>query len=309
MASDPGLDPVLRAFAGEMRSLLEHGLVPLQDKPEETADATLAALWHLAAGVRLSASRAIARPLPLLDSAGREALRRLVEQRLAGIPLAHLTERQEFMGLELLAGPQALIPRRETELLARAGLDALRRTCASDATPIVVDVCTGSGNVALALAHGSPRARVYCADLSTEAIALARANIAYCGLGNRVRAIDGDLLAPFDDAGFHGNVDVITCNPPYISSAKVENMPAEIASHEPRLAFDGGPIGLSIVQRLVREAPRFLRPGGTLAFEVGLGQARALAGRVDRSGDYESVTMLSDESGQPRVLVATRNSG
>ncbi len=291
-------------FAREMLSLIRRELVPLEDKPEEAPAPTLAALWHLAAGSRFSLSRAASRPLPALDDAAKARLRSAVAERLSGVPLAHLTERQDFMGLELLAGPQALIPRRETELLARAAIDAVRQTCPGDA--LIVDVCTGSGNVALALANALPRARVHCADLSREAVELARANAAFCGLDGRVRVVDGDLLAPFDTDEFHGRVDLLTCNPPYISTAKVATMPGEIAGYEPRLAFDGGPIGVSIVQRLVREAPRLLRPGGTLAFEVGLGQAAAIARRLERAAEYSSVKALSDAAGHGRVVVATR---
>lgn len=281
---------------------LANGLQALPDKPEETPDATLRALWHLASGAALSAQAAGEVPLPRLDAAGETRLTALIARRASGEPLAHLTGRQRFLGLEMLAGPEALIPRRETELLGRAAIDALNRSEAS--TPVVVDVCTGSGNLALAAAHYVARAQVFAADLSPDAVALARRNAEHLGLAGRVSLRAGDLLDPFDQPAFHGKVDLLMCNPPYISSRKVDAMPEEIIGYEPRLAFDGGPLGVAILQRLVREAPRFLRPGGILAFEVGLGQGQAVRKRLESGKAFTRIDALSDEGGQIRAILA-----
>lgn len=272
----------------------------LPDKPEETPEAALRALWFTAAGVPRAATRA-AGALPSLDAQGEEALRRLVDRRLAGEPLAYLTGRQEFLGLELHARPGALIPRRETELLAGVALDATREAAGRRGSALVIDVCTGSGNVALAIAAHEPRARVHASDLSEEAVALARENAILLGLAERVTFESGDLFAPQAAAGLR-DVDVISCNPPYISSAKVPLMAAEIARHEPSLAFDGGTFGLDVLLRVIREAPQFLRPGGLLCFEVGLGQAHAIAGRVRRNDAYAEVWTVPDANGHDRVV-------
>src|SRR5690606_16183300 len=128
----------------------------------------------------------------------------LLERRIAGVPLAHLTGRQQFLGLDLLAGPQALIPRAETELLGRAAIELARESGAA----LAIDVCTGCGNLALALAHHIDGLRVHGADLSAEAIALARRNAAALALDGRVGFRDGDLLSPFDTPDFHGRVDL-----------------------------------------------------------------------------------------------------
>jgi release factor glutamine methyltransferase len=113
----------------------------------------------------------------------------------------------------------------------------------------------------------------------------------------------GDLLAPFDTSDFHGSIDLLTCNPPYISSAKVDQMHGEIARHEPHLAFDGGPFGVAILMRLLQDAPRFLRPGAWLGFEVGLGQGPAMAKRLEKSGCAQ-VKSLTDGAGAIRALFA-----
>jgi release factor glutamine methyltransferase len=221
---------------------------------------------------------------------------------MAGVPLAHLTSRQNFLGLEMLAGAGALVPRRETELLART---AISRVDGHENRALeIIDVCTGSGNVALSLAHHFPDARVHAADLSAEAVSLARENCTHLGLDSRVTFHCGDLLAPFDSPEFLGRVHLLTCNPPYINSAKVERMPAEISAHEPRLAFDGGALGIGILMRLIREAPRFLCAGGWVAFEVGLGQGEALVKRMKANAAYRQVQPAMDETGAIRVVTA-----
>ena len=276
----------------------------LPDKPEENANTTLRALWHAAAGTPLSAEAAAEGELPELDAHGIESLRTLVERRTSGVPLAHITGRQRFLDFEMLAGPEALVPRKETELLAREAIDIAKRLAAERGTITTVDVCTGCGNVALAIARHVPGARVFGADLSEEAVALAARNAAHLGFGERATFRAGDLLAPFDDEAFLGKVDMLTCNPPYISSGKVGQMAEEISAHEPRLAFDGGPFGVAILMRLLQDAPRFLKPGGWLAFEVGLGQGPAMLKRLQSAGVYHDLKPLEDSSGAIRALAA-----
>ena len=285
---------------------LERILRALPDKPEETASSTLHTLWWLAAGRPMSATAAMEAPLSSLDSAAETRLSALIDQRLAGTPLAHMTQRQRFMGLEMLAGPEALIPRRETELLAGAAARLLMDLCTRIPTPLVIDVCTGCANVAAALAHAAPQAKVMASDLSPDAVALAGRNLAHLGLVHRVELRVGDLLAPFDEARLWGQVNLLTCNPPYISAARRATMDNEIAGHEPALAFDGGALGIRILQRLVREAPRFLRAGGWLAFEVGAGQGRAVRQRLQSSQDFDEISDVLDAEGEVRALCARR---
>lgn len=288
----------------ELLERIARTLTFLPDKPEETPESTLRALWFTAAGSPRSAEAAMEGSLPGLDAAAVAKLGALVDERLAGTPLAHLTGRQRFVDLEMLAGPGALVPRRETELLARSAIELTREVASRQAAVRVVDVCTGSGNVALAIAQHVPEARVFAADLSEDAVALARLNASHLGLQTRATFSAGDLLAPFDTAEFHGTVDVLTCNPPYISSAKVEQMHGEISQHEPHLAFDGGPFGVKILMRLLQDAPKFVRPGGWLAFEVGLGQGPAMAKRLEKIPGVSQVRPLADSHNDIRALVA-----
>lgn len=289
----------------DLAERLSGGVRLLPDKPEETLESTLRALWHAATGRSVSARVAGSMALPSLSSAEAERLRRLVVARIAGTPLAYLTGCQHFMGLDLLAGSEALIPRVETELLGWAALECLQRLeAASNHAALVVDVGTGSGNLALALAFHAPKARVYGADLSEQAVALARRNALHFRLQDRVEFRVGDLLTPFEEPEFLGGVDLLVCNPPYVSSGKVDTMPHEIVGHEPRLAFDGGALGIQVIERLTREAPRFLRSGGCLAFEVGLGQGSAILKRLSADGRYSRLRPIQDSAGAIRVIAA-----
>jgi release factor glutamine methyltransferase len=276
----------------------------LPDKPQETVDSTLRSLWLAAAGQPMSVEAAERAKLPGLAPGQVAELERLIERRLAGEPLSYIVARQSFMGLELLAGPEALIPRRETELLGRMARDLARTAAQDGSSPLVVDVCTGSGNIALAVATEVSAARVFGSDMSPEAVDLARRNAERLGLASRVTFRIGDLLNPFEVGEFLGRVDVLVCNPPYISSGKLPTMPREIAGHEPREAFDGGPLGIAVILRLLAEAPRFLRAGGRLAFEVGAGQGSSLLKRARSSGAFADVTHVADERGIIRVIVA-----
>ncbi len=287
----------------ELLQRLTDSWVAQPDKPEESPEITLRALSFAAAGKPLSARLAVAADWPQLDQDGKQALAALVERRCAGVPLAHLSGRQHFLGLEMLAGPEALIPRAETEILGRGALAIAKRLAAERPSVTVIDVCCGAGNVTLGIAAGEPRCRIFGADLWEPAVELARRNARHLGL-DRVGFRPGDLLEPFRTEEFLGSVDLVTCNPPYISTAKVASMPAEISNHEPRLAFDGGFLGATILMRLISEAPAFLKPDSYLCFEVGLGQGKGMLNLVKKSKAFRDVEPWLDEKGEVRALAA-----
>jgi release factor glutamine methyltransferase len=291
---------------GELQQLLARSAQFLPDKPDETVDSTLHALWHRAADSPLSVRAAQAVPLRELTESEQLGLRQLVQQRIDGVPLAHITGRQSFMGLEMIAGPGALVPRVETELLAGAAIERARVMMTEGGGCTAIDVCTGCGNVGLALVHHVPGIRVLAADLSADAVALATRNAVQLGLAQRFEPRVGDLLAPFDSPECLEQIDLLTCNPPYVSSGKVGQMPVEISAYEPRLAFDGGPFGVSIVMRLLQEAPRFLRRNGWLIFEVGLGQGPSIMKRVQGLATFTEVTAHTNGRNDIRVLSARR---
>jgi release factor glutamine methyltransferase len=211
----------------------------------------------------------------------------------------------EFMGVYLEVDGDVLVPREETELLARAALSLLADRPAGQ---IVVDMCCGSGNLALAVAAHEPDARVWAGDLTDATVAVARRNVSRLGFEDRVRIGQGDLFESLACEGLEGRVDLVMCNPPYISTARLDGERANLLLSEPREAFDGGPYGISILQRLVRESLSFLKIGGWLAFEFGHGQERQALALIKRSRAYEEPLLVSEDTGAPRVALARRRS-
>ena len=274
----------------------------LPDKPHETPDTTLRTLWFLAKEDPRSIERSILAELPFLKDGELEKLDQYIEMRLSGIPLAHMTGRQYFMGIEMLAGPEALIPRKETEILGQAALARLRQIVQERGSATAIDLCTGCGNLALALAFHEPNCVVYGSDISEEAIELAQKNAQHLGLEDRVNFLVGDLLMPFEGEGFFGNIDLLICNPPYISTARVDEMADEISRHEPFKAFDGGAFGVSVLLGLIKDGPNYLKPCSWLGFEVGLGQGEAMKRKVERNEAFETVQVYCDEQGQIRAI-------
>ncbi len=284
-------------------SLFHRQLPLLEDKPEETPENTLKALWLHASGQPVSAVVAEEMDLPALTPDQERLLEACVQRRLDGEPLAYITGRQSFYGVEFIVNEQALIPRKETELLATTA-DRLLQELPGEAT--IIDLCTGVANLSVALARNHHKARIHASDLSPEALELARENIRRHRLEPRVSTHQGDLFEPFDHPSFHEQVDLVMCNPPYISSARVPEMPGEISRHEPVLAFDGGPFGVNFVKKLIAAAPRYLKPGGWLVFEVGRGQGESLLRMMRRQKDYSEVEGVKDAQGDVRVVIARR---
>ena len=228
--------------------------------------------------------------------------RDMVARRLQGEPLAYLTGVEEFMGVTLMAAPGALAPRAETETLGYAALAALQR-CDQD-RPRLIDMCCGSGNLACALAQRMPGIQVWACDLTDACVGLTRRNVEQLGLQQRVQVVQGDLFSGLDAPSLHGTVDVIVCNPPYISRSKLSDASASLLLHEPREAFDGGPYGLSIHQRVIREAQKFLRPDGVLLFELGLGQDKQVRQLFERSKSFFELQTYQNDAAQVRAISA-----
>jgi release factor glutamine methyltransferase len=210
-----------------------------------------------------------------------------------------------FLGVELELAPGVLRPREETELLGRSALELI----AGQEQRRVIDMCCGSGNLACAIAAARPGLALWAADLTDDCVALARRNVARLALGERVRVYQGDLFAALDaavasDASLPGSIDLIVCNPPYISTGRLAKDSAHLLEHEPREAFDGGPYGLTIHQRVIKAAPAWLRPGGWLLFEIGLGQEKQLGLLFARSPAFSPPRFIANEAGAPRVVAA-----
>ena len=223
----------------------------------------------------------------------------LFGRRAAREPLQFILGTQEFCGLEFEVGPAVLIPRPETELL----VEEVLRHCFSGSHPMIADVGTGSGCIAVALAHALPTASLYATDLSPAAVDLARSNAARHAVEHRVVFLSGDLFEPLRGRGLEGRLAAVVSNPPYIADGEMADLPPEVGSFEPNLALAGGVDGLALHRRLLDEAPEFLTPGGLLALEVGLGQADRLRHMALVGGGYDWIRTTPDAAGIERVVV------
>ena len=223
------------------------------------------------------------------------AAEELLARRLDDEPLAYIVGTREFYGLELAVDPSVLIPRQETEHLVDAVVDYSRRL--GDPPLDVADIGTGSGAIAVAVAHRLPAATVYATDISAGALEVADANLSRHGVAARVCLREGDLL----DA-LPGPVDVIVSNPPYIPTGDLPSLPPDVR-REPVEALDGGPDGLSATRRLIRAAPAYLRPGGRLLVEIAPEQLSPVIAEASDTFPGADVSFERDLSGNPRLLV------
>ena len=261
--------------------------------------------WLLSAATGLSRVELYAFHDRPLSEAERALLREGVKRRAAGEPLQYVTGEMPFRHLVVCVKPGVLIPRPETEVLVDEAIGAILPAVERGQSPTVVDLCTGSGCVALSIAQEVPVSRVWATDVSPQACEVARQNAERLGLGERVTVVEGDLFVGLPSE-LRGEIDLVVANPPYVPSADLEHLPKEVGGFEPRLALDGGPDGLSIARRIWDDARGWLAPGGTIALELD-------EGRVSSAGKeivewYPEVRIARDLAGRERVLVATTRS-
>jgi release factor glutamine methyltransferase len=257
--------------------------------------------WLLSAATSLSRIELYARFDRPLTAEERTAFRDGIERRAAGEPLQYVTGEMPFRHLVLRVLPGVFIPRPETEVLVDVVLEHLDRGGSAD--PVVVDLCTGSCAIAASVAFERAGARVYATEIVPSTAEVARANAERAGVGERVDVLDGDLFAPLPHE-LRGRVDVVVSNPPYIPTADLADLPAEVAAHEPMIALDGGPDGLDVVRRIADEARTWLRPGGLLALETDTLRAKEAA-RV-LSQWYEGTEVRHDLTGRDRIAMGIR---
>jgi release factor glutamine methyltransferase len=258
-------------------------------------------LRHAAALTREELFTRPADPLPPQAAASFAAL---IEQRATGRPTAYLVGHREFFGAKFMVDERVLIPRPETECLVEVVRDGL----VAHLAPVIVEIGTGSGAVAITLARLLPRARVIATDCSGGALEMARMNAARLGVADRITWIRGDGLLPLAGLGLEDAVDAVVSNPPYVRTSDLAVLPREVREHEPRAALDGGPDGLSVHRAIIGEADRYLRASGALVLEVAaLGdQARAVAALVAARPGFAPPRIVRDYAGLDRIVVAAR---
>lgn len=235
----------------------------------------------------------------VLDEATRGKMRELVKRRANAEPVAYLVGYREFFSSKFKVTPDVFIPRPETETLVMEALNRLK----SLPSPKVLDLCTGSGCVAISIAKSVPQSMVTAVELNPETLAVANLNTSQLGVGDRVRIVQGNLFEALVSNGdqCHDPFDVIVSNPPYIATDEIPTLQADVAQHEPRLALDGGRAGTDVIRRIIVEAPKFLKPSGWLLLEIGCDQGTSVRELLENDGRYTSISIVLDPAGLPRV--------
>lgn len=235
----------------------------------------------------------------------RAAFEVMVARRAAREPLAYILEDTEFMGLRFRCDPRAFVPRPDTEILVESVLDAVR-ACLGDVPPVIADIGTGTGCIAISLAHYLPQARVFATDLSPAALELARANAELNAVQHRVSLLQGEDLEPLFAADVAGQVLVLVSNPPYIPRHEVPDLDPEVSQAEPRLALDGGPDGLDFYRRVLPRLSR-LHALRVVGFEFGYDQAAGVIALCQQYLPGWQLQVRQDLAGYDRAVVQTRD--
>lgn len=247
----------------------------------------------LARALDVPRSYLFAHPEDCMDPAAADRLFDAIGRRLSGMPMAYITGEKEFWSMSLIVSPETLVPRAETEVLVEQALMRIPRRAELQ----VLDLGTGTGAIALAIARERPACQLVATDVSAGAIAVARENARQLGIPN-VRFLAGDWIEPVAGMQF----DLIVSNPPYVASGDPHLAKLR---HEPRAALAAGEDGLDAIRRIAGDAPAVLRPDGVLLLEHGADQADAVAAILAAAG-WSAVTNVRDLAGLPRVTIATR---
>ena len=237
-----------------------------------------------------------------LDDQGRRVYERDIDRRSVREPLQYITGIQEFWGLPFKVTPAVLIPRPETELVVESAIKAAARSAA----PVIIDLCTGSGCIAISLAKELPRARIFATDRSEDALEIARQNARQNSVAERVRFLAGDLFGPLEEMDLRMGVDIIVTNPPYIRSEELPTLQPEVRDFEPEMALIAGAVGTEIAERIIITAHNYLRSGGSLIMEMGMGQTDAIRKIIADTNRYRKPEVLKDLAGIERVITAEK---
>jgi release factor glutamine methyltransferase len=238
-----------------------------------------------------------------VDDAKRETLRGLVKRAAYQEPVAYLVGSTEFYSMELAVCKDCLIPRPETELLVERAIEFLRTR---QGAQHVLDLCTGCGCIAVAIAKNYPNASVIATDISDDALAVAAKNVEKHKLAEKIKLLSGDLFDPvikeLDGPAF----DLIVSNPPYISTPEMEELDKNVKDYEPHLALHAGPEGLDIYNRILEKVADFLKPDSALMMEIGYAQGPAIKEMLESANLFASVSIEKDLSDNDRIAIAKR---
>ncbi len=237
-----------------------------------------------------------------LDNQDQRSFEKSIDRRNHREPLQYITGAQQFWGLPFTVTPDVLIPRPETEFVVETGIKAVGVVPA----PVIIDLCTGSGCIAISLAKELPKARFFATDRSDRALHIAQENARQNGVADRIRFLEGDLFGPLEEMDLRGRIDCTVTNPPYVRSGELATLQPEVRDFEPEMALIAGPEGTEIAEKIIRQAPEYLKTGGSLIMEMGIGQATALRNILGDTGKFGSIEIVKDLAGIERVIAAKK---
>ena len=282
--------PTISEAITEASARLEHSAVA---EPRRTAGVLLC---HV---LGIERTRLLTQSNESISEANSELFLRLVGRRAAGEPLQYITGHQEFYGLDFIVTPDVLIPRPETEFLVERVLKLIEES--KEASPLIVDVGTGSGCIAVSVAVHARNARVLATDVSPSSLDIAMKNAAKHGVRDRIEFLAGDLLAPLAGRDLEGAIDILASNPPYVNARSVDQLQPEVRDWEPHAALLGGPEGLDFYGRLFEDAAGYLKPDGFMVIEIGYDQFAAIE-KLSAECSWEIVDVTRDLQDIPRTL-------
>jgi len=269
---------------------------------------------HIDAGVLLAYALGWERkelfihPERVLSGVEMERFRRMIDRRARREPVQYIVGEVEFLGRRFKVDRDVLIPRPETELLVEEAIDSLEKEDrdGGERGITVLDLCTGSGCIAVSIAREIPYSRVYAVDISEGALEVARENAERHGVGDRIIFLPGDLFEGIEHLGLEGEIDLVISNPPYVSKKDIETLQPEVKEYEPLQALYGGEDGLDFYRKIIEESPFYLAHDGFLILEIGYDQSDNVVRLLEEEGSYRWIEVKKDLAGIDRIIKARK---
>ena len=285
-----------------IRNILKSAIEKLKKSeiefPEINADTLLAYI--------LSCDRAnlYTNPDDLINDSDICKYNELIHKRASHVPLQYITKRVEFMSLDFVVDEGVLIPRPETEILVEAVIKKTDNKLYHDRIITIIDIGTGSGNIAVSLAKNISNVKIYASDISREALTVANENVLRHDVTDQIHLLHGNVFEAFSSKVKKGQVDFIVSNPPYVSKSESKNLEPELIDHEPLLALIGGVDGLFFYKQIIKDAADWIKPGGYLIIEIGETQANSIIKLMQNELHYDEIEIINDLQGKERIISA-----
>ena len=228
----------------------------------------------------------------------------LIDKRANHVPLQYITKRVEFMSLDFVVDERVLIPRPETEILVETVLNKADKKQYHGRRITIIDIGTGSANIAVSLAKTLSDVKIYASDISRDALTVANKNIQRHDVANKIDLLYGNIFEAFCDYVEKGQVDFIVSNPPYVSETESKNLEPELRDHEPLLALVADEDGLCFYKQIIKDATDWIKPGGYLVIEIGETQANSILKLMQNELHYDEIEIINDLQGKERIISA-----